>query len=81
MKYEQKPNTGVLFQSEKKSDRHPDYTGNLKLDDGEYLLSAWFKDGKRGKFLSLSVKKKELQSNVSNHEVQSVSTSSNDLPF
>lgn len=76
MKYEQKPNTGVLFTAEKKSDKHPDYTGSLKLSDGEYLLSAWFKDGKRGKFLSLSVKKKE-EGTIKTAGVQNT----NDLPF
>lgn len=71
MSYEQKPNTGVLFKAEKKSDKHPDYTGNLKMEDGEYLLSAWIKEGKRGKFFSLSLKKKDVKT----------SGNQDDLPF
>lgn len=72
MKYEQKPNTGVLFKNNKKeTERHPDYTGNILMADGEYYLSAWIKEGKNGKFYSLSIKKKEAKAN----------TSSNDLPF
>ena len=56
---DQKPNTGVLFKAEKKSEKHPDYTGSLKLDDGDYYVSAWVKEGPKGKFFSLSVKKKD----------------------
>ena len=73
MKYEQKPNTGVLFKAEKKSDKHPDYTGTLKLEDGDYLLSAWVKEGQKGKFFSLSIKKKE--------SVKTSSGNQDDLPF
>ena len=74
MKYEQKPNTGSLFKAEKKSDKHPDLTGTIKLDDGEYYVSAWKKQGQKGDFLSLSLKKKEAKPESSN-------TYSNDLPF
>jgi hypothetical protein len=79
MKYEQKPNTGVLFKNNKKeTDRHPDYTGNILLSDGEYMVSAWVKDGKSGKFFSLSVKKKDqLSGTVKN----ATSQNTNDLPF
>lgn len=78
MKYEQKPNTGSLFKAEKKSDKHPDYTGTLKLEDGDYFVSAWVKEGQKGKFFSLSIKKKDVQ-----NEVKNVTTNSftDDLPF
>jgi hypothetical protein len=77
MKYEQKQNTGVLFKNNKKeSDRHPDYTGNILLPEGEFMVSAWVKDGKSGKFFSLSVKKKEAKANTT-----TTNYSSNDLPF
>lgn len=61
---------GVLFKAEKKSNAHPDYTGNFVLTRDllrEYAeqmgnsqelkvqLAAWIKDGQKGKFLSLSV--------------------------
>lgn len=61
---DQKPNTGVLFKAEKKTDKHPDYTGSLKLEDGDYYVSAWVKEGPKGKFFSLSLKKKDVQNNV-----------------
>ena len=48
-------NRGALFKNGKKeTDRHPDYTGRIDIDGKEYFLSAWIKEGKKGKFMSLS---------------------------
>jgi hypothetical protein len=53
-------NGGVLFRNRnKETDRHPDYTGNLTVGGTEYWLSAWIKEGQRGKFFSLSIKPKQ----------------------
>lgn len=43
----------------KETDKHPDYTGSLNVDGREFWLSAWLKDGSRGKFFSGSIKPKE----------------------
>jgi hypothetical protein len=55
-------NRGTLFKNDRKeSDSHPDYKGSINVNGEELWLSAWIKDGKNGKFMSLSVKPKEQQ--------------------
>lgn len=60
MAFEQRPGNGVLFKNNRKEkDSHPDYTGNALSPDGEYFeLSAWIKEGQKGKFMSISLKPK-----------------------
>lgn len=55
-------NRGALFKNDRKeSDNHPDYKGSVNVGGVEYWLSAWVKDGRNGKFMSLSVKPKDEQ--------------------
>jgi hypothetical protein len=50
-------NRGVLFRNDRKeNDKHPDYRGTINVEGHEYEISAWIKEGKKGKFMSLSVK-------------------------
>lgn len=60
MAFEQKDNTGSLFNNDKKEkDTHPDMTGAIKVDGIEYYLSAWKKTTKNGdEWFSLAVKPK-----------------------
>ena len=65
-----KPGTGVLFRNDKKeTERHPDYTGSVILPDGtEHWLSAWIKEGKKGKYMSLSIgETKQAQTSTERH--------------
>jgi hypothetical protein len=43
-------NRGALFQSEKKTEKHPDLKGPLNIEGTDYYVSAWSevskKDGK-----------------------------------
>jgi hypothetical protein len=56
-------NSGALFKNDKKGvENRPDYTGKLDVEGTEYWVSAWVKDGKSGKFMSLSIKPKEQNS-------------------
>jgi hypothetical protein len=53
-------NRGALFKNDRReTDKHPEYSGTINVDGRDYWLSAWVKDGKKGKFFSLSVKPKE----------------------
>ena len=60
MAYEQRDNSGSLFKNTyKQRDNQPDYTGNAVIDGLDYRLSAWVKDGSKGKFFSLSFTTKD----------------------
>ena len=53
-------NRGVLFKNDRKEkDTHPDYKGSINADGVEYWLSAWMKEGEKGKFMSFSLTPKE----------------------
>lgn len=55
-------NRGALFKNDRKTkDTQPGYTGSLNVDGVEYFLDAWLKEGQKGKFFSVSVKRKDQQ--------------------
>jgi len=55
-------NRGVLFKNDRKdTDNHPDYKGSININGEEFWLSSWIKEGKTGKFMSLSVTPKNAQ--------------------
>lgn len=60
MGYEQKEGQGALFKNTKKtSANQPDYRGDCKINGVDCWLSAWIKEGKNGKFMSLAIAPKE----------------------
>jgi hypothetical protein len=60
MAYEPKDNSGILSRNQRKEQpSHPDHTGSATINGVEYWISAWVKDGTRGKFFSLAFKPKD----------------------
>jgi len=60
MAYEQRDNSGTLFKNDKReTDNHPHATGTALIGGVAYWVSAWTKEGSKGKFQSLSFKVKE----------------------
>jgi len=53
-------NRGALFRNDRReNDRQAEYNGSINVDGVEYWVNAWIKEGKKGKFFSLSVKAKQ----------------------
>ena len=47
--------SGLLFKNDKKAkDSQPDYQGECLVGGKAWKMSAWLKDGKKGKFMSFS---------------------------
>jgi hypothetical protein len=62
MAYEKRDGSGSLFKNDRKEQpNHADYRGDILIDGQEYWLSAWIKEGKNGKFMSLAAKPKEAR--------------------
>lgn len=68
MAYEQKPNSGSLFRNEdKKTDKHPDYSGSAVIGGVEYWVNGWINtigsgENKGKKYMNLQFKPKDQQS-------------------
>lgn len=54
------PNSGILSRDKnRKSDKHPEYTGSAEVDGVEYWMNAYINEGEHGKYFKISFKKKE----------------------
>ena len=72
-------NSGALFKNDKEgNESRPDYKGKINVDGKDYWLSAWIKEGKSGKFMSLSVKPQDASPSRRQAEANDPD---NDLPF
>ena len=76
-------NRFALFRNDRReNDKHPEYTGTLNVDGVEYWISAWIKEGQRGKFFSGSVKPKENNMAKVRDQLQgSAPPIDDDIPF
>ena len=83
------PNTGVLFKNDRKEkDRDRDYNGDAHTtcsccgQEQAWWLSAWIKQGRKGKFLSLSLKAKdEKPAKPGAAATASAAVTDEDIPF
>jgi hypothetical protein len=75
-------NRGIISKNQNKtSDKHPDHSGSLNVDGVDYWLSGWIKEGKNGKFLSLSVKPKDQQKKAKPKKEEDLGDFDQDVPF
>ena len=59
-KYEQRDMSGTLWKNDNRtSEKHPNAKGSALIDGQEYWVSAWTKEGPKGKFQSLSFERKD----------------------
>jgi len=62
MAYEQREMSGSLFKNDKKTEeKHPGAKGSATIGGVEYWVSAWVKEGPKGRWQSLSFKRKDEQ--------------------
>ena len=79
---EKRDNSGVLFKNDKKEEpKHPDYKGNITVGGKDYWISAWTKDGKSGKFLSLAMNPKEPRENAPVQKAKPADSDDELIPF
>lgn len=78
-----KTNTGVLFKNdtEGKSENFPPYGGIINVDGREFYVSAWVKDGQRGKFFSLAIKPKDAKPERSSRSAPADYDDPDQIPF
>lgn len=76
-------NRGVLFKNDKEgNEARPDYTGTANVGGKELRISAWIKEGKTGKFMSLSFQDKDTQKPLQKKsQTGGLSEMSDDIPF
>lgn len=75
-------NRGVLFKNDKEgNDKRPDYTGKINFGGKDYRLSAWIKEGKAAKFMSLSVDDKPIAANGEVRRPEKDESVDQDIPF
>lgn len=76
-------NRGALFKNDKTggNPNWPDYRGQINVGGEEFWLDAWIKDGKKGKFMSLSIKPKVAKGERTAQNAPAADKLDDDIPF
>lgn len=81
MAYEIRELSGSLFKNEKKTEeKHPQMQGSCLIDGVEYYISAWTKDGAKGRWQSLAFKRKDAKPD-SKPAPSNIEQMDDDIPF
>lgn len=82
MAYEQKDMSGSIFKNQKReSENHPNMTGSAKINGIEYWVSAWTKEGEKGKWISLAFKPKDSAPTKPAPKSREPGEDDEDIPF
>jgi hypothetical protein len=81
MAFEIRELSGSLFKNEKKTEeKHPQMQGSCLIEGVEYWISAWTKEGTKGRFQSLAFKRKDAKPE-SKPAPTSIEQMDDDIPF
>ena len=81
--------SGVLFKNDKgDNEKRPDYKGSAEIEGVQYWVSAWIREGAKGKFMSMKYERKEQQAATAPQAAQAAPIASagygaiaSDIPF
>ena len=79
-------NSGTLSRNKDKdkadaNPKWPDFKGSITVEGQDYWLSGWVKEGKQGKFFSLSVSPKEAEHDARAKATNAITGMDDDIPF
>lgn len=83
MAYETRELSGSIFRNKKKNtDKHPDLTGEAKIDGKTYWVNGWKKTDKNGDtWVSLAFKEKDFSEAIPKEPQASVAEDMSDDPI
>jgi hypothetical protein len=83
--YQQKDGTGSLFKNDKGDNpKRPDYRGSITVDGRQWELSAWIKEGQKGKYMSIKAqppRERTAPSEIPKMPPPTAADFDDDLPF
>jgi hypothetical protein len=75
---------GALFKNDKKEKpSHPDYRGDCTIEGRKFWMSAWIKEGQKGKYMSVAFRPAEGEAAKPKPkpQVKAAGKADDDVPF